>query len=261
MLNMEVLSEIGELVIPYQIKYPNIKEENVLRDIAIFTKYKEMCKKNPISIQDAKNLEISRRFKEGFLLERGVTYFDLLHDLKNYEMLKYSSILTSSSDAYSGRYLLPICTINGDVISHMGYDRTNPRGKYEVPRLSWIHQLRLLGNLESLGMYDGKEIYITEGFFDAYRINEVLGKKSIATLGARKSKSNRSIYDYLKRKGHRLIYVPDHNPAGIQAISNYDWDEVLTYPYEHSDYDRMIFDEREEEFKDKEFIREHELKF
>lgn len=259
MLNMNTLSELGQLMEPYQEKYPNIKEEHIIRDIAIFTEFKKICKADPQSKQDAMNLEIARRFTEGFLVERGVTYFDLLHNLKDYEFLKHSSILTSTSDAYSERYLLPICTINGDVVTHMGYDRTNPRGKYEVPRLPWIHQLRLLGNLESLGMYDGNEIYITEGMFDSYRVNEALGKKSIATLGARKSKTNRTVYDYLKRKGHRLIYVPDHNPAGIQAIQNYNWSDVYSYPYEHSDFDGMIYSQREDEFKNKEFIKNLEF--
>lgn len=253
MLDLEILSVINEKTEAYKSKYPNIDREYVLKDIALFTEYRDFCKTDRQSIQDAHNLEIFRRFDKDFLSNRGVTYFDIFEDIDRFPLLRHTSVITCSSDLYRGRYLLPICTINGDVMSHMGYDKFNPRGKYEVSRVEWIHQKRMLGNLESLSMYDGNEIFIVEGFFDAYRINESMGKKSIATLGSRKSKTDAVMFDILKRKGHKLVYVPDHNDAGMNAIKNYKWDDIYAYPYEYGDLDSMYYEQREDEFKHVEY--------
>ena len=261
MLNLDTLTRLDNLVSRYRDKYKNIDKEYIIKDIAIFTEYKKFCQTNPLSVQDAKNLEIVRRFDEGFLVDKGVTYFELFENINDYEYLRHSSILTCTSDLYKGRYLLPICTINGDVLSHMGYDKYNPRGKYEISRVEWIYQKRMVGNLESLKQYDGRDIYVGEGFFDAYRINETLKQKSIATLGSSKSFIDNVLFDTLKRKGHRLIYVPDHNEAGLNAINNFKWDDIYSYPSEYGDFDKMIFESREDEFKDKNFITTEKLSF
>ncbi len=244
----------------YQKKYPSIREF-LVRDIALFTLYKYMMQEDELANMDRHDLAINRRFDDRFFKERGICYMDLSMEMARFPFLKRTSILTSESDCYMDRYLLPICTENGDVLTHMGYDRTRDRGKYEIPRLPWISQVNLLGNLESLTMYDGMDIYICEGMFDAYRCNERLNSKAIATLGVTGSKVNRAIWDKLKRKGHRLIYVQDHNDAGLVGKSNYKWDDFLSYPQEFTDYDDYWKSLLESEFENKELQHDKILEF
>ena len=200
-------------------KYPFINNKDILYDIQQYTKANKEVLESDLAKADAADLEWKRGFKAGTLQSRGVFYSDGALALSYFPSLKGTSSILNIS--FIERYQLPIKLPNGDVFTYMGYQPDVVENKYAFPRpvgdVDWARQSRVLGNLDSLGLYDGNEIYVVEGMMDAYRINEVFKKKSVATLAYKGMSNKINMLMGLKKRGHRLIAVPDTDITGAKS--------------------------------------------
>ena len=244
-------------------EYENLmyKDNDHLRfiasDVELFTKLKEDVTKSDDTENDIWALENLRIFSKDFLKSRGFLYCkDVITLMNKFPYLKDSSVLQNFNDVYEDRYVYPICLPSGKVFTHMGYnverllhslnkvdknsnyvvsgidvEISKLPSKYQIVSHLWVNQMNLIGNMESLGIYDGDIVYCVEGYFDALRINDEFGKKSIAILGSKLTSEKRTILYQLKRNGCTLVYIPDEDEAGLSDIINDNiWDYIYRNP-------------------------------
>lgn len=217
-------------------------KETVLKDIEVLTDFIKYIKTTDRQHEDSKELADYRLIDHNLLQRRGIIYSEDEIDLmKLYPKLGKTSIRFTTNDTYRGRYLLPICLPDGRVFSFMSYTHDISQGfKYLVPKfngkvLNWVKQGNILGNMESLSdpllVFQPHTLFVTEGFFDAYRVNAELKAKSVALLGSHMTKSKKKILYSLKNTGLKLIYVPDMDKVGLEGslIHLPIWDGVLSY--------------------------------
>ena len=207
----------------YKDKYPFIKNDTLLYDIQQYTKTVELAKTSEIAIKDTIELANYRVMDKDTLIGRGIFYSEGPLVLQLFNTLKGTTILYHT--LATERYLLPIKLINGDVFQFIGYDPEESFGKYQFPEndwdtIDWFHSSTLVGNLDSINLYEGTDLYVVEGMMDAYRVNEVFKAKSIALLGIKGKKTKARILNRLKDKGLRLIAVPDADEAGSKSWLN-----------------------------------------
>lgn len=203
-------------------------------DMEVFTELqKEYLEKDTQTIEDVKELAKFRWIKYETIKDKGIFYSDnIINSMARFPSLRKSSISSITNSSFEGRYMLPIKLISGEVFTYLGY---NPypqayETKYEIPNLKWINQSNLIGNLDSINLYNGNNIYVTEGYFDALCINSQWNKKSICIFGNRISKKQQSILYLLKQKGHKLIFVPDNDEAGERTVTYKVWDNIWKIP-------------------------------
>lgn len=203
-------------------KYPFIKNEILLYDIQQQTYASKEIAKTQRGIDDAYELADYRKFNRNFIHDKEIFYSTGLDMLNEFPQLKGISSLAYES--FNERYQIPIRLPNRDIFCFLGYNPDESLGKYAYPidlqYIDWITPLNMLGNLESLEEYNGKEIYVLEGMFDAYRINEVKHKKSIATLGLRGWQNKKFMLQKLRNKGHKLISIIDTDISGKKSWLN-----------------------------------------
>ena len=201
-------------------------------DKKLFTQLKYHLIDNNISTY-AEQLALTRGFKKDIFNNRGIFYSKSpLDTLRQFQFLRESSIVENKNLLYTQTYIYPICNTKGEVLLHMGYTN-NPMSnqhKYEISNVIGVNQKNVIANLESLSLYDGEYIFVTEGYFDAIAVNNSYSLKSIALLGSsRLTIPKRTILKELKSKGHKLIYLPDNDIAGSSVTNEPIWDYVLHY--------------------------------
>lgn len=211
----------------------------VVRDIEIYTNLSDQLINCKDAQQDGSELEFYRKLKPGTLTERGIFYSDGVETVKRYNQLKYTSFVATINDAFVGRYLLPIKFPDGDVFSYIGYDPNNEFNKYNVPKIStdrrqnWVRQGNLLGNMDSLERYKGvKEVFIAEGLFDAYQLENAFHRPALALLGSKIYRNKQALLQYIKNKYKvRYIFVPDFDASGLDhwLINSKLWDGVFNF--------------------------------
>lgn len=206
-------------------------------DKKLFTELKYHLIENKIFTY-AESLSLMRGFKKDILNNRGIFYSKSPIDtLKEYPFLRESSIISNKNLLYIDTYIYPICNTKGEVLLHMGYTNTptTSQHKYEISNSININQKNIIANLESLSLYDGEYIFVTEGYFDAIAINNTYSLKSIAILGSSKlTVPKRTILKELKNKGHKLIYLPDNDVSGEIVVNEPIWDYVIYYTSDDS---------------------------
>ena len=238
-LNIDELEKPHILSSEVRNKFPSITHSQALKDIELFTKVIEYILNDELAEKDAHDFEDFRAFRRDFLRERGIFYSEGISTMNRFPVLRNSSMPTTV-DVWDNRYMIPIKLPDGSVFTWMGWTNDPNRPKYQIPYLPWIKQGDMLGNLESLYMYEGRDIYVCEGYMDAARINESLEKKSVANLGSNLYKVPRISLKYLKDKGHRLIYVPDLDETGMGKVVESDlWDDIVCFDGE-KDVDKFF---------------------
>lgn len=208
------------------------------KDIEIFTEFAEHLKTDLNNKAKINVLEDYRVLERDILVNRGVFYSESLIDVfKMFSRLKDSSLLRVDNRSFSGRYMLPIKLIDGRVYTYLGYNY-DPQGsdtKYEMPNQKWINQYNLIGNLESISLYSGDIVYVTEGYFDALTLNSQWGVKSVCIFGSRLSLKQKTILNMIKGLGHVLIYIPDKDMSGQPISKDKIWDFVWNFPTQPND--------------------------
>ncbi len=232
-------------------------------DVELYTRLKQEILSCPDEFgYDIECFEKYRASPPGSFKERGMFFSDsLIELLDRFPYLRDSSAVDIRIDynVFDQRYIYYITLPSGDVYTVMGYsylsntDRNIP--KYQEGGFQWAVQSEMVGNLESLSMYDGGDIYVCEGYFDALCINTEWGKKSIANLGSTVSKVKRKIYNKLKDMGHMLILVRDMDIAGQKLANDPIWDRVYSIPMKNC---KDVDDYRREFYLDKLFKTEEE---
>lgn len=219
----EIVEGIEEYEIEKEKHYNIIDNKSLTSNIVQFTRLKKEITSDDDYEAYNNYIEEIRLFPKNFLKKKGIFLSLTKQDtIDTFPYLRNSSLYqTTTDEAYGDRYMLPICLPNGDVIIHTGYRPTTfniPGPKYETSFYSWMSQGSVLGNMESLMEFpNSKRIYVVEGMFDAYRINQVLKEPSIALLGSLMTKEKMSILNILKSKGYELILVPDQDEAGLNT--------------------------------------------
>lgn len=204
------------------------------KDKELFTQFKQEIITDKLFL-DSEKLASIRKFPKDAFYNRGIFYSPTAIDLLNsYPYLKDTSIPYCNNSLYMDRYIYPICNTKGEVLLHMGYNPT-PLGeymnKYEISNSIGVNQRNVIANMESIGMYDGNEIYVTEGYFDAVAVNLLWNKKAIALLGSyHMNIPKRTILSRLKKEGYKLILIPDLDEAGSNLISSNLWDDIYLIP-------------------------------
>ncbi len=210
----------------------------VNNDIEIFTEFVDYLKTDLNNKAKINILEDYRVLERNILVNRGVFYSEnLIEVFQMYDKLKKSSLLRVDNRSFSGRYMLPIKLIDGRVYTYLGYNY-DPQGgdtKYEMPNQKWINQYNLIGNLESISLYPGNIVYVTEGYFDAVTLNSQWGVKSVCIFGSRLSLKQKTILNMIKGLGHVLIYVPDKDISGQPISKDKIWDFVWNFPTQPND--------------------------
>lgn len=226
-INTEVLEQYAPTENPKDL------DRIIQKDIEIFTNFCNYLNKDNRNKNEINILEDYRVLERNILVNRGVFYSESLVEVfRMYNELKNTSLLRVNNRSFTGRYMLPIKLIDGRVFTFLGYNY-NPEGsdtKYEMPNQKWINQYNLIGNLESINMYSGSIIYVTEGYFDAVTLNSQWHVKSVCIFGSRLSLKQRSILNILKGLGHVLIYVPDKDISGQSVVKDNIWDFIWNLP-------------------------------
>lgn len=234
----------------------NSLQRTITYDIEQFTRLKKEIAGADNPNNDVWALENIRVFSRDSMKSRGIFYsLDVAELASEYTYLRDTTVTSPVNDLlYQDRYIYPLCLPNGDVFCHMGYSPGNlmkqiqiDRGeriiiglndmnpfndaKYVISKCLWINQGSLLGNLESLSLYDGQVVFCVEGYFDALRINDEFKCKSVAMLNSTMTKAKLNMLYQIKRQGHYLVYVPDLDEAGMSAIVRHPiWDDIYVIP-------------------------------
>lgn len=225
----------------------SIDNPSLLNNVIQFTRLKEEITGDPDYEEYNNYIEEIRLFPKNFLKDRGIFLsLDKQDTIDSYPYLRDSSLYqTTTDEAYRDRYMIPICLPDGKVVIHTGYRPSsfNIEGpKYETSFYDWMSQGSVIGNMESLGIYKkSRELYVVEGMFDAYRINQVLESPSVAMLGSILTKEKLTILSLLKEEGYSLILVPDQDEAGMEdrLLNHRLFDNIMYYgnPDEDKDFD------------------------
>lgn len=223
----------------------------IVNDVEQYTKLKYDVAFSTDESLDVWALENIRVFSKNFFKNKGIFYCENIPEILNkFTYLRNTTMLSVQDGTFNDRYIYPICLPTGKVFTHMGYSvdslldkmellykyefanfNNNLPPKYQIPLLQWVNQNNIVANLESLSMYDGHNVFCVEGYFDALRINDEFKCKSIALLGSKLSRNKLAILHAIKRQGHRLIYVPDNDTAGLSGILKSPiWDEIYYIP-------------------------------
>lgn len=223
----------------------------IVNDIEQYTKLKYDVAFSTDESLDVWALENIRVFSKNFFKNKGIFYCENIPEILNrFTYLRNTTMLSVQDGTFNDRYIYPICLPTGKVFTHMGYNvdslmdkmgllykyeftnfNNNLPPKYQIPLLQWVNQNNIVANLESLNMYDGHNVFCVEGYFDALRINDEFKCKSVALLGSKLSRNKLAILHAIKRQGHRLIYVPDNDTAGLSGVLKSPiWDEVYYIP-------------------------------
>lgn len=225
----------------------------IAHEMELLTRLKEeIISGNRLEIDDIYALENIRVFSTNSFSSRGMFYCESIPTLySHYDFLADSMIYATSNDAYTDRYMYPICLPDGTVFTFMGYSyeatRNDTLHKYEIPQIRYINQRTLLGNMESLSLYNGNVVYVTEGYFDAIRINDEWGKKSVCIFGSNLTTRQRNLLYLIKQQGHMLVYVRDMDEAGEKISRDPVWDDVFIIPStKYKDIDEYV----REQYKD-----------
>lgn len=225
----------------------------IIHEMELLTYLKEeVIAGNRLENDDIYALENIRVFSKGSLSSRGMFYCESIPTLyAHYDFLSDSMIYATNNDAYTDRYMYPICLPNGTVFTYMGYSyeatRNDTLHKYEIPQVKYINQRTLLGNMESLSLYEGSVVYVTEGYFDALRINDEWNKKSVCIFGSTLTTRQRNLLYLIKQQGHILVYVRDMDEAGEKICLDPIWDDTFIIPStKYKDIDEYV----REQYKD-----------
>lgn len=220
-------------------KVINITDE-VMQDITIFTRVLEEQKDNPTVIKNRQNLAKYRGFPENFFLDKGILYSPTAHGIIDlYPDLSKTSIYKTRSDLYHDRYLIPVTLSSGKVLTFMGYHVKNSSAdltpKYEIAKLPWTVQQYWIGNQQSITRHKDspvKIIFITEGFMDAFRAEQIFMQPAFCIFGSQVSKQQRSILKMYKNQGYYLIHIRDNDTSGKKEALNKCslWDSQLITP-------------------------------
>lgn len=223
----------------YKQRYKNFNfPVEILEELEINTRLRdEYVLKNTKFKRDSDELEKFRRFKPGFLRNKGIFYCEGVNFANEFKLLQYSTFVSITNGAFNGRYCLPLCLPNGDVFTWMTYD-PNSGNKYMIPKaidrndINYYHQGNILGNLESINEYESNRIFFCEGLFDAYRINEQFNEPAVAMLGSNLGSYKKKLLETIKRRTKKqLVYVPDFDKAGLanNLIEYSLWDSIFNY--------------------------------
>lgn len=125
----------------------------------------------------------------------------------------------------SGRFILPIRDLTGNVIALVGwYPDTK---KYITTSSKYFSKSHMFYGMENLGPRLEGPTFVVEGIFDRLAL-ESLGYRTVATMGLNTSEEKRPLY---KLMGKRILAIPDTDKEGRKVIPGDLWGLPVGHSY------------------------------